>query len=508
MRTERRSAAPGTSSLWAALRVDPTGHQLERQRAPLALALVIDTSGSMQGEPIEHVLRSCELVSSLLDARDRLAIVTFGSTAGVRCGLTPMDDAGKAALRAAIRDVRVDGSTNLHGGLEVGAGVLVTAPAGLRRAMVVMSDGQPNVGISSASGLAQLVSNLGVAVSALGFGIHHDDEVLDAIATAGSGRYAYVPDPQLARVDLARAALAHAGVVADKLEVSIELAATGVELAQVVPVTPLRVGGGGIKLPLGDVFVDEGRLLAFELALDLGARATGTLATVHVSGTAPDGTRHTATAKLVIDVHAGPHAADRDAQRDIALVRAEAARGEARAHADRGAAPAAVAVLRAAIAWIEATDGFAAGDGSPLAELREQLVDEIANYERRASSAEASHQRKGSRSYKAQVAQHQNLAKPPIAARLVGVSDGVRGAAFELYADMTIGRTSDNAVILPHSSLSRRHTRFVFVNGSYVVQDLGSTNGTKLNGKPVQSCVLADKDEVAIGDVVLRFEIL
>ncbi len=237
--------------MWAALRVDADGPQLERERAPLALVLVIDVSSSMSGDPLAHVLRSCEIVANLLDARDRLAIVTFGSNAGVRCGLTVMDDAGKAQIRAAIRDVRADGSTNLHAGLEAGAGVLAAAAASslarwrvLRRALVVMSDGQPNIGLTTAAELAGLVKSLGIATSALGFGLHHDDVVLDAIAIAGSGRYIYVPDPQLARVDLARAALAHAGVVADHIELAIELAA-GVELVRVVPTTQLQVGGGG-----------------------------------------------------------------------------------------------------------------------------------------------------------------------------------------------------------------------------------------------------------------------
>jgi Ca-activated chloride channel family protein len=512
-RTERRSAPAGASTMWAALRIDPDGPQLERERAPLALALVIDVSSSMAGDPIAHVLRSCEIVANLLDARDQLAIVTFGTQAGVRCGLTAMDEAGKALIRAAIRDVAASGSTNLHAGLEAGAGVLAASLAGgdaaaaPRRALVVMSDGQPNIGLTSAAELAGLVKSLGIATSALGFGLHHDDVVLDAIATAGSGRYTYVPDPQLARVDLARAALAHAGVVADHLEVAIELA-PGVEIARVVPTTQLRVGGGGVRLAVGDVFLDEGRLLAIELQLDLRAGATGKLATCKITGVAADGSRHTVSAPVVIDVHAGPHAVDRDGQRDVALVLAEAARGDARAHIDRGAAPAAISVLREAQARIEACEGFVAGDGTPLAELREQLIDEIANYERRATAAERSHQAKGSRHYKSQVVSQRSRTPAPVRAQLVGVSDNVRGSIFELFDDTSVGRTNDNEIVVPHSSLSRRHTRFVFVDGAYMVQDMGSTNGTKLNGKLVDSCALADRDEIAIGDIIVRFEIL
>src|SRR5215831_15983078 len=90
-RCERISISPGPTTLWAAIRIDPRGKGLESERAPLAVALVIDTSGSMKGDPIAHVIRSCELVAGLLGPADRLAIVTFGEHARVRCGLTAVD---------------------------------------------------------------------------------------------------------------------------------------------------------------------------------------------------------------------------------------------------------------------------------------------------------------------------------------------------------------------------------------------------------------------------------
>lgn len=504
--TERRSAPAGASTLWASIKIDAAGPGLENQRAPLAIALVLDVSGSMKGDPLLHVLRSCEIVADLLDARDKLAIVTFSDNAGVRCGLVTTDAAGKETIKAALRDVVADGSTNIHHGLEVGAGVLMTAPAGLRRAMVLMSDGQPNIGISDATGLANIVSTLGVAVSTLGFGIHHDDNVLDAMATAGSGRYAYVPDPLLARVDLARAALAHGGIVADHLELGLAFA-DGVELVQIVPAAQRgpRFGAAGLKLPVGDVFIDEGRSIALELKLDL-ANSKGRLATVTVDGQAPNGAKHSATAELRVDVHAGPHAIDRDAQREIILVQAEAARAAARTQADRGAVPAAVVILRELIARIEASEGFVAGDGSLLAEMREQLLDEITNYEKRASDAEKQHYRKAARSYKPHQATPHARAVAPVKAQLVVMNGPNAGAVQQLYLESSIGRSSDNELTVFHGSLSRRHARIVFVNGGFVISDLGSSNGTQINGNHVDTHQLAHGDVIRLGEIDLRFE--
>ena len=58
-RSAHRNVEPGKSKLWASIKVDPLGAALERERAPLAVVLVLDVSGSMQGDPIAHALESC-----------------------------------------------------------------------------------------------------------------------------------------------------------------------------------------------------------------------------------------------------------------------------------------------------------------------------------------------------------------------------------------------------------------------------------------------------------------
>jgi Ca-activated chloride channel family protein len=511
-RAERRSAPAGSSTLWAAVRIDPTGSSLERERAPLAVALVIDVSGSMQGPPLAHTLASCEVVAALLDARDQLAIVTFSTTPGVRCGLTTMDDAGKKLVTDSLRGVTADGNTNLHGGMEVGAGVLAVAKPGLRRVMVLMSDGKPNVGFNTASALAGFTRSLGLAVSTLGFGIHHDDAVLEAIALAGSGRYAYVPDPMLARVDVARAALAHGGIVAAQLQLEIALA-DGVELVEILPTAQLRHTKAAVICAIGDVFIDEGRLLAVSFKLDLNAKlARGHLADLTVSGVAADGTAHKVTVSLDVDIHAGPHVVDRDAEREIVLVHAEGARTAAREQAIRGGAPAAALLLRKAMAQIDALPGFVRNDGSPLAELREQLEDEAANYESKASAQEVQHQVKSARSYQMGTVMPAGMmprraAPPPGApAFLLGAGGPLAGQRYRVLADMVIGRSTSNEIPVPSGSLSRRHARIVHTNGNYVLQDLGSTNGSHVNGVQIQTKILRDGDLVKFGEQEMLFE--
>jgi Ca-activated chloride channel family protein len=507
-RCERASISSGKSTLWASVRVDPKGKALERERAPLAVALVIDVSGSMQGDPIAHVLRSCAIVSELLGPNDRLSIVTFANHAGVRIGLTACDDNGRRLIAHALAGVGVSGGTNMHAGIEVGAGVLATATPGLRRVMVVLSDGQPNVGISAPDQLAQIVGALRpIGVSSLGFGLHHDENVLTAIATAGSGRYAYVSDPVAARLDLARAALAHGGIVAEQLQLELR-PAEGVELLRVLPVTQLRHGGHGVRAGVGDVFIDEFRVLAMELSIDVAPSFRGQLAEVLIEGRAPDGTVHKVSAKLTVDVHGGPHAIVRDAQRDILLMRADAARVEARAHADRGANPAAASLLRDMIKLIDGSEGFVANDGTPLSELREQLIDEVANYERKASGAEVVHMRKSAMQHVPTVTPARRTTPRVGNAALVGLSHGAQNQRFYLYEDTSIGRGHDNEIQLDESSLSRRHARIMRVDNKFLLMDLGSTNGCQVNGQNVAAGQreIRNGDLVKLGFVEFRFE--
>lgn len=507
-RCERRNVAPGASSLWAALRIDPKGKPLETERAPLAVVLVVDVSPSMQGDAIAHAAQSCEILADLLGPQDQLGIVTFCARAGVRCGLTTMDDAGRDLIRQSVRTLSLDGGTNIHAGIEAAAALLLLAPAGLRRTMVLLSDGQPNTGISTAEGLAAYVRSLRLALSTLGFGVHHDENVLRAIATAGSGRYAYVPDPAIARVELARAALAHGGVVADHIEARIK-PGDGVELVRVLPETQMRVGGAGVAVPIGDVFVDEGRVIAMELELDLAPSSRGRLAEIVVKGRAPDGTKHQETVTLEVDVNTGAAVIDRDGQRDVIIVQADAARGDALAQADRGALPAAAAILRQMCARIDASEGFVRDDGSVLADLREQLEDEALMYERKSTDAERAHQRKAMMAY--QVGTPMATPAParaaaPVRARLICVVGSVVGREYPLMLENIIGRVGGNDIPVQSSRISKRHTRILWVNDRFMLQDLGSTNGTTLNGNSVRSAALSDGDMIGVGgDVVFKF---
>jgi len=71
---------------------------------------------------------------------------------------------------------------------------------------------------------------------------------------------------------------------------------------------------------------------------------------------------------------------------------------------------------------------------------------------------------------------------------------------------VSLGRSLDNDVIVSEPQVSRRHAQLRLHHGRYTLYDVGSSGGTRVNGKPVQECVLDDGDVIALAGVELVFE--
>ena len=85
------------------------------------------------------------------------------------------------------------------------------------------------------------------------------------------------------------------------------------------------------------------------------------------------------------------------------------------------------------------------------------------------------------------------------------------GMTFPLEGDqLTIGRDSSNAVAINDAEISRKHSRLSFQGGKYVLEDLGSTNGTFVNGQRLGGpVVLKPGDVVSLGEqIVLMYDAL
>ena len=95
---------------------------------------------------------------------------------------------------------------------------------------------------------------------------------------------------------------------------------------------------------------------------------------------------------------------------------------------------------------------------------------------------------------------------PSGSALLVVTRGPSAGARFLLDRDfMTAGRHPGSDIFLDDITVSRRHAEFRRKNGIFRIVDAGSLNGTYINRQPVDSAVLANRDEIQIGRFRLVF---
>src|SRR5262245_45553951 len=89
---------------------------------------------------------------------------------------------------------------------------------------------------------------------------------------------------------------------------------------------------------------------------------------------------------------------------------------------------------------------------------------------------------------------------------LISISGPEQGGVFNLTSeDMPIGREGSNAIIIQDPLLSRRHCRLTRDGEQFTLRDLGSANGTFVNGVPVKERVLLHRDVIKVGDSSLLF---
>ena len=163
-------------------------------RSQLAVSLVIDRSGSMNGGKLDEAKRcALDLLSRLRDG-DWVSVVTYDDEIEVLLETMSVRLA-KTLLPIRLDDIRADGTTNLHGGWLKGAETLAPrAGRGMVSRVILLSDGQANHGLVSVEGICAQVrelANAGVTTSTVGIGFDFNEELMTAIATAGQGNSWY-----------------------------------------------------------------------------------------------------------------------------------------------------------------------------------------------------------------------------------------------------------------------------------------------------------------------------
>lgn len=187
---------PGTLLLRVALRGrDARPEELHRAAN---LVFLVDVSGSMMAsDKLPLVQKVLTETLEVLRPTDRVAIVTYAGSVGVRLASTPVSDKGK--IKDAIAGLEAGGSTAGAAGLDLAyAQAQANFLQGGINHVLLCTDGDFNVGTSSTKELVETIvakRKTGITLTVLGFGLGNlNDAMMEAVSDAGNGVYGFIGD--------------------------------------------------------------------------------------------------------------------------------------------------------------------------------------------------------------------------------------------------------------------------------------------------------------------------
>jgi Ca-activated chloride channel family protein len=235
----------------------------QHSRAPLNLALILDRSGSMQGDKLRYVQQAACHVLDMLDERDRIAVVAYDDQVTLIAPSQPISPAMRAELKRKINDLRPGGWTDLSGGWLEGCREVADrlSADGIHRALL-LTDGLANRGITDIEELTHHARELrrrGVATSTFGVGLDFNEHLLEALAEQGGGHFYYIERPEHIPEVFRRELGELLTVVAREVFLSITIP-SGVAV-EVLGDLPHERTGGRLRIFLGDLCAGERRAL-------------------------------------------------------------------------------------------------------------------------------------------------------------------------------------------------------------------------------------------------------
>ena len=159
---------------------------------PKRLALVVDRSGSMNGQPLQEALRCVEHIASHLTTQDSMALVVYDDKVDTLLPLQPMRSAD--AVAKAVAGVEAGGMTDLHGGWLAGAQQLEGGTEQTVSRVILLSDGQANHGetdLSTIESQCREWLGRGVSTTTVGLGRGFNEDLMIGMARAGGGQNYY-----------------------------------------------------------------------------------------------------------------------------------------------------------------------------------------------------------------------------------------------------------------------------------------------------------------------------
>lgn len=209
------------------LQIGLKGYEVPVADRPAAnLVFLLDVSGSMNSaNKLPLLKKSFRLLTQQLNERDRISIVVYAGASGVV--LEPTAGDNQRAISRALRQLQAGGSTNGAAGIRLAYQLAEEAfiEDGINR-IVLATDGDFNVGtvdFEALKDLAERKRQSGVSLTTLGFGSgNYNDHLMEQLADAGNGNYAYIDSQKEARKVLVNEITSTLHTIAKDVKIQIE----------------------------------------------------------------------------------------------------------------------------------------------------------------------------------------------------------------------------------------------------------------------------------------------
>lgn len=511
----------------------------DRARRPLNLCLVIDRSGSMAGDKIDFTRQAAQLLVQNLGSDDLLSIVLYNEQ--VETLLMPEFVRRKDYISQQIASIKPGGTTNLSGGwLEACRLVAQNRHSDYLNRVILMSDGLANRGVTATDKLVEMARQKydeeGITTTTMGLGTDFNEDLMMEMANAGGGAFYFIESPEATPTIFQEELQGLLSLIGQNLTITLEHSDHVREVRQ-LNLYPTRQDANAITYRLGDLFGDEVKALLLELSIpairQLGDVQIATLRfhydELNAHGTQPRSWEMPVRVNVAPSDSLHPHNVNVDVRRAVLLLKAAQARAQAVSLADGGEYGEAAHTLREMVRYLEKSgylyDPQISEERDALARQAEELSagkEKYGQYSRKTMSTQALYtmSNRHDETMVLRLREQERMAKSDTdivsaVQREPSLGDGRtptrlrwNNALFILAGDVIrIGRATENEIVISARGVSRAHCRLTRRDGKLILEDVGSTNGTLVNGRRLTSpYTVSVGDELRLSEERLVFE--
>eukprot|EP00210_Caulerpa_lentillifera_P006340 g6056.t1 len=248
------------------------------EQAGLSLTTVLDTSGSMEGTPIQLLKRTVQfLVTKLLESSGAhsLGVIGYETVVSELSPVVSVDDSTAASLISAIENILAGGATFLSGGLNTGVEQQANVEGKKVKNVYLFTDGLPTVGptsvtevLSSLESVLEAKDEL-ITISTFGFGENLDFQLLSAIAEVGGGETYIISSEDDIPAAFGKALGGLLSIVASDMEL-ILTPQTGCKIKSIMAGGVYNENNGIYNIRYENLYANELRDILIEIEVDEG----------------------------------------------------------------------------------------------------------------------------------------------------------------------------------------------------------------------------------------------